>query len=315
MKYLITAIFLISLLNATSQSDCDCYQRLAGLSKLQSYEGKNIEALQTFKKALTFLPDSVKNYGHDFQLSLFYLQISQLDSATHYLVKSIEGGFNGNLKYDVRFDSLAESPYWDQIESAHRKPNEKFDWSLYNSIQRLMGIDQSVRKISGIGGLAKDSITQIEHFSYVDSIVFDKVIELINLYGYPTQKSHGFNENYMLFFLHSSMYSEEKFQIILNHLKKQYEFCLCHKGDIALLKDRRLDWYHNQKQISGSWNYPGEFLPIEDISVVDSIRFEYNLLSLSDWGRITGRLVPDDYVKQEYPENYFCEKVTLPNIK
>lgn len=308
-------MFLISILRATSQSNCDCYQRLEGLSELQSYEGKYAVALETFKRALTFLPDSVKNYRHDFLLSLYYLQNSQLDSATSYLVKSIEGGYLGNLQYDVRFDSLQVSPYWNQIESAHRKPNENFNWSLYNSIQRLKGIDQSVRSKSGIGGLAKDSITRVLHFTHVDSIVFDKVIELINLYGYPTQKSHGFIENYMLFFLHSSTYSEEKFQIILNHLEKQYERCLCHKGDIALIKDRRLDWYYKQKQVAGTWNYPGEFNPIDDVTNVDSIRFEHNLLSLGDWGRITRRLVPENYIKQEYPKNYFCEKKTLPNKK
>jgi len=316
MRNLITIIFLIFTLYSTSQSNCDCFQRLSGLAKLQSYEGKNFEALQTYKRALTFLPDSVKNYSNDYQLSMYYLQNTQLDSATHYLIKSIEEGFIGDFKNDVRLDSLLLSPYRDQIESAHRKkPNEKFDWSLYNSIQRLQGIDQSIRKKNGIGGLAKDSLQLYEHISYVDSIIFEKVIELINLHGYPTQKSHGFTESYMVYFLHSSMYSEQKFQIILNHLKKQYELCLCHKSDIAFIKDRRLDWYYRKKQVAGTWNYPGEFLPIENISVVDSIRFEYNLLNLYDYGRITGRSVPENYIKHEYPKNYFCDKITLPNKK
>ena len=93
MRLLIITTFSINLLSAMSQSACDCYQRLEGLSELQSHEGQNTEALETFKRALTFLPDSVKNYRHDFQLALFYLKSAQLDSATSYLVKSIENNY------------------------------------------------------------------------------------------------------------------------------------------------------------------------------------------------------------------------------
>ena len=108
------------------------------------------------------------------------------------------------------------------------------------------------------------------------------------------------------------MYSEEKFQIILEHMKKQYNLCQCNKGSIAMINDRRLDWYYKKKQIAGTWNFPEKFNPISDLTKVDSIRFEYNLLNLYDWGRLSGRPTPEGYFKKEYPNNYFCEK-TLPN--
>lgn len=292
-----------------SQTDCDCYERLESLAQLKSFDGEPEEALATYKRALSFLPSSARNYRHDFNLSLFYVESGLLDSASYYLIQSIEGGYaKGALLYDVRFDSLQETDYWKEIQKAYRKPNEVFNWDLYNSIQGLRAIDQSVRRReSGIGILANDSLSMMNLFTTVDSVVFESVSELIKSHGYPSQTTHGFNESYMLFFLHSSMYSEEKYELIRQYVKKQNEMCLCKKGELALLADRRLDWFYSKKQVAGTWNFPGEFLPIQELDKVDSIRFEYNLLNLQDWGRMTGRSRPEGYKAMEYPENYFCE--------
>lgn len=309
MKSIILIFILLNSTYVSSQSDCDCYERLESLAKLKSFEGEHNEALATYKTALSFLPASARNYMHDLNLSLFYLEDAQHDSAFYYLIKSIEGGYpNGALEYDVRFDALQETDYWKQIQEAYRKPSEVFHWDLYNSIQGLRAIDQSVRmRGGGLGVLADDSLSMMHLFTTVDSIVFEAVVELIKAHGYPSQVTHGFNESYMLFFLHSSMYSEEKYELIREHVKKQNEMCLCKKGELALLADRRLDWIYKKKQVAGTWNYPGEFLPIEDLEKVDSIRFQHNLLNLRDWGRMTGRSRPEEYKPMDYPENYFCE--------
>lgn len=313
MKFGLLLAFLLSISIAYSQTDCDCYERLVSLAELRSEEGKSDQALEVYMRALTFLPESARNYRHDFNLSLHYLKNSQIDSAATYLIKSIEGGYpNDNLIYDVRFDSLQRSKLWTEIKRAYRKPGVNFNWKLYNSIRGLYAIDQSIRSGDGLRALTSDSSTSVELFTFVDSMVFDKVMELINLYGYPSQSKHGFHEDYALFFLHSSMYSEEKFELITDHMYSQHKSCLCHKGSIALVIDRRLVWYHAKKQIAGTWNYPDKFSPIDNLTEVDSVRFEYNLLSLADFSQITGRKLPDGYVRKDYPENYFCEK-TLQN--
>ncbi len=308
MLRIFVLIFFINTLSVNAQTDCDCYERLENLAELRFHEENYSEALKTYKRALSFLPDSARNYQHDFKLALFHLENSFLDSASHFLINAIEGGFQKSyLTYDSRFDTLQKTIYGQEITNAYRKTDLNFNWNLYNEIQRIGALDQSLRSKNGIGSLATDSLSQVKLYSTIDSIVFEKVIQLINVYGYPTQIADGFKENYFLYFLHSSMYSEEKFELILKHLTKQNELCLCSKGNIALLNDRRLDWYYSEKQIAGTWNYPGEFLPIQNTAEVDSIRFKYNLLNLYDYGQIAGKLVPNDYRIIPYPKNYFCE--------
>lgn len=315
MKFLPLILFYFSFLVTISQTNCDCYQRLEYLAELKSFEGKNPIALELYKKALTFLPNSAKYYIHDFNLSLFYLKNGNIDSSAIYLTKAIKGGYPKTyLEFDIRIDSLQKTHFWNDISKSYRTINENFNWVLYEKINGLKAIDQSLRTSNGIGSIAIDSLSQINLYFKIDSIVFNQVIELINQYGYPNQFTHGFSENYLLYFLHSSMYSEEKFQLILKHMRKQYNLCQCHKGDIAMINDRRLDWYYKKKQIAGTWNFPEKFNPISDLTKVDSIRFEYNLLNLYDWGRLSGRPTPEGYFKKEYPNNYFCEK-TLPNKK
>lgn len=308
-KILLILLVYITSLQLMAQTKCDCFERLSNLADLKSFENKTDSALITYKRALTFLPSNARNYSHDLTLGTYFLENSDIDSSAFYLKKAIEGGYPINyIKYNVDFDSLINSTYWEKVESSYHIVNSNFNWTFYNKIQRTLGIDQAIRGNTIFKSIATDSIEKYTMFYLTDSSSLFKITEQINLHGYPSQLTHGFiGEKLMVFFMHSSMYSKEMYDKINTILIRANLSCLCKKSSITMLNDRRLEWYYEKKQIAGTWNYGGEFNPIENLEKVDSIRFNYNLLTLFDYGRSSGRTMPKGYVKTDYPDNYFCK--------
>ena len=297
---LLISILLIS--NLYAQSNCDCFERLSELARIKSFEEKKDSALYIYKRALSFLPDSARTNYHDSQLAKYYGAAGHIDSAKHYLIKAIHDGYEKEfIGFYEEFNQVMEQ-YSAEVDEAYFMPGKNFDWNYYNRYYELKGIDQFIRKQPALKFIDRKQLYQV-----VDSIVLMEAIELINLYGYPQQAKHGFNIWIELFFMHGSMYSEDVFNRILQILNKANKNCLCLKETIALLKDRRLDWYDKKKQVAGTWNYPGEYNPIENLDEVDSIRFMYNMMNLYDDARINSKELPPGYTPEPYPKGYFCE--------
>jgi hypothetical protein len=299
----LTVILLSFFFNAKSQSNCDCYERLSGMARLKYHEGQIDSALIIYKKAFSFLPEESKSKFNYILLSQYYSANQMIDSAVYYAEKAIINGYNPDyLLKKQDFEPLINSEYWENLKNL--KPNlNNFNWEYYNSLKEMLGVDQAIRNEDILGKWANDSIYYV-----VDSVNFYALKELINEYGLPSVPSHGFHFNEILTFLmHSSVYSEEKFKEVLNILQEANDNCLINKGFIATFIDRRKMWIENEKQVTGSWNNSKGFNPISDLSNVDSLRFNFNLLNLEDYAKMRGFKVPDGYLKSNYPKNYFCK--------
>ena len=304
MRILITTVILVSLFfNAKSQSNCDCYERLSGLARLKHHEGQIDSALIIYKKAFSFLPEESKNKYNYILLSQYFSANELIDSAAYYAEKAMKNGYDpDNILKKQDFEPLINSEYWENLQDLKPTLNN-FNWEYYNALKEMAGIDQAIRDENKLGKWANDSI-----YYLVDSINLYALKELINKYGFPSVTSHGFNfTETMIFLIHSSVYSEEMFKEVLNILHEANHDCLISKGLIATFIDRRIMWVENEKQVTGTWNNAKEFNPISDLSNVDSLRFNFNLLNLEDYGRMRGFKVPDDYLKSNYPKNYFCK--------
>ena len=288
-----------------TQSNCDCYERLTELAGLKSTEEKNDSALFYYQQAFAFLPAESINYRHHVNLARYFGKANQTDSAATHLIRAIQMGYSKEyMNYNANLKFLADSTiYKEAILQAHHLTDATFNWEYYNAFQQLYGIDQIIRTQRSFNVLGRDSV-----FYMVDSITFDKAMRLVKQYGYPQQSKHGFTDDVLsLILLHASVYGEKQYDQIVELMNENMDNCLCLKGNLAVLKDRRLDWYYREKQLAGTWNYPGEFNPIEDLDMVDSIRFSHNLLNLAEFAKKSNRTLPKKYQPTPYPKNYFCQ--------
>jgi hypothetical protein len=305
-KIIIIPLFILILLNSIGQTNCDCYERLAKLASHKLYEKKTDSALFVYKRALKFLPESARNYLHDVALSQYYIRANKIDSSTVYLIKAIENGYPPeSAKYNSIYNELFTSKYSNAINNSYYQTGKNFNWDFYTELYKIYGLDQAIRTESELTSFDRNTM-----FTKVDSINYLRLKELLNLHGYPSQLTHGFSGNKISpLLLHFTMYSEKMYEDIIAIVKKANEECLCSRSFIALMNDRRLDWYHKAEQTAGTWNRSGEFTPIKDIYVVDSIRYAYNYLSLQDYANQTGRPLPEKYTPLAYPKGYFCQSI------
>lgn len=293
------------MINAKAQTDCDCFERNSKLAQLYAHDGKSDSALITYQKAISYLPDSAINRLHDITMAKYYVQNQELEASVPYLKNAIKNGYPIQyIEKNEAFEPVVISAYWQEISETYRQTGPNFNWAFYNETQEMYGLDQSIRNPNELGAISDKSM-----YHLVDSISFNRISKQLDLYGYPSQVTHGFIGNdIMVFFIHASMYSENQFDTIIDILSNANTNCLCGKNMIALLTDRRIDWYYDKKQKFGTWNSSGKFGEIEDLTKIDSLRFGFNLLTLFDYGKISARELPEGYKKTNYPENYFCNE-------
>jgi len=304
MRIFITSLIIVSsFLTVQSQSKRDCYERLSNLAKLKLNQGKSDTALIIYKEAFSLIPEESKNKFHYFSFAQYFLANDIIDSSACYLEKALRSGYDSSyILKNEKFTSIVESSYWENIKNI--KPTlDNFNWKYYNTIIEMVGVDQAIRDENRLRNWANDSI-----YHLVDSINLYTLKRLISKYGLPSVSSQGFHFNeIMILLMHASMYSEVMFDEVLKILYKANEEYLIDKGFIAIFIDRRLIWHNKEKQMIGTWNYSKVFNSINDLKVVDSLRFTFNLLNLHDYSKLTNLELPQNYVKSDYPSGYFCK--------
>jgi hypothetical protein len=129
---------------------------------------------------------------------------------------------------------------------------------------------------------------------------------------------HGFGwKTVEAFMLHFSANSQSNLDSVIKVLERASLECACEKGFIAMIKDRYSRYISKTNQSYGVWNLwteKGEFGEIKEVATVDRRRLEYNLLRLQEQSELDNRKLPDGYLLNEYPENYFCGYQFLDSI-
>lgn len=304
MKSIHLCVWLLGLgLSTLAQTDCDCYERLSYLSRYYQKTDQLDSSIWARKQAFSYLPPN-QYFAYDYvQLAETYVAKNELDSGFKYAQVAIESGFS--LTSLVRYKTLKplmESDYKDALTSTARKVGPNFNWNYYDALQQLLGIDQSIRRGDQLEPYL-DSKTKEQ----VDAVVFEQVEQLLTQYGYPNFETHGFNDGTLIvFFLHASLSSEEQYQRILTYLETAHQSCYTQRSNVAAIRDRRTAWYHDKPQPTGMFNHIDRFAPIADLTQVDELRFQYNLLSLADEAKVKGFELPEGYIQKDYPKGYFC---------
>lgn len=306
----IKRIFIISLICfpffSYGQTNCDCYERLEKLAGLYSSLEKNDSALIAYERALTFFPESAWSFNQDVLLATYLTKVGRLASAQKHLIRAVKYGYpKSHFKTDVNFAAIVNSSYWDEINSSYRVTDSSFNWTYLKAIHQMHGSDQNIRRNMSIYRKSEKG----SPYYLVDSANLYRVLFLVQEYGYPTEKTHGFNGNlFNIILAHAAMYSEDMYRRIIRLILGTHTKGLSAKSFIPFLHDSRLIKVKKEKQKYGLWNEEDKFSPIENVKVVDSLRYKYNLLSLQDFARKMKFPLPEGYEPQDYPENYFCNK-------
>lgn len=298
-------LFCVSI-NLYSQSDCDCYERLVNLSSYFDAIGNYSKANKSLIQALSYKDEKKWDKLDYRRIGLSFAKTKNYNKTEKYLSKAIATGYSINsIKKIKDLDLFKQSKYWNQLisKSDSLKKNYQANLNLeYRlAIEDITGSDQAIRSFMEV----PDSI-----FAFVDSVNFYRLQDLITQYGFPNQNQHGFSEVEIFhFFLHASMYSEKMQEEVLNLLSEAQQGCLVSEKRIAIIQDRRDVWKNEKPQSLGMWNNwddKTKYSEIKNIEIVDSLRFDLNLLRLIEQSKIDGRILPKDYQKSKYPSNYFC---------
>lgn len=302
---LLMLIIPLKYLVAQIPDNCDCYDRLTNLSLYYEQNGEIKKAIEVFEKGMNFKEKTKWNPYEYFKLGELYAKDGNIIKSCRYLEEALMRGFDIEYLDYEEFDEIKNSQNWQSlvtgIDSLKREYQKEINLEYRLAIEDIRGSDQTIRRLIKV----PDST-----FQMLDSINYLRLKGLIDKYGYPNMKYHGFdgNEGAYLVLLHASMYSEKMYQEILTILNQAIKEFGYKRSNLAQFIDRREVWYHKRKQIYGTWNSYGadEFEEIIDLEYVDKNRFKYNLLRLKEQAMIEKRSIPNGYVEKLYPENYFC---------
>jgi tetratricopeptide (TPR) repeat protein len=303
----ILAISVLSITSLQSQNspNCDCYDRLLNLSEYFEQAGKLDKALEVFKAGLSYKEKGKWTSYEYYKVGELHALNDEFEEACVFLGKAYAMGFDMSYSRLTDHDQLIKSKYWEEMmevrDSLKREYQKNINMDYRLGIEDIRGSDQTIRRLIRV----PDST-----FQQLDSINYYRLVALINEYGYPNVEKHGFDgsQGAYLILLHASMYSEEKYQDILQILNDAIQEYSYRRSRLAQFIDRRENWHHERSQIYGTWNAYGsnEFKAIADIEGVDHRRFQFNLLRIEEQAIIEDRNLPSKYKSDEYPDDYFC---------
>lgn len=175
------------------------------------------------------------------------------------------------------------------------------DFEYLKALHDIRGSDQTIRRLIKVPE---------ETFAQLDSINFYRLKKLIEEKGYPNYQTHGFEDTQVtkLVLIHVARYSGKMYNEVMTILESGRENCNVSGSLIAQLIDDRRSITLKSKQLLGKVNNyrAEEFKPIAQPELVDSIRFEYNLLRLKEQAVREKRQLPSGYHLFSYPQDYFC---------
>ncbi len=310
MKYLLFIIIQLCSLNyLIAQRDCDCAERLNELINYY-YSQNNFQAgLSAMKQVISFK----KRYATESDyvvLAYLYAENDSLDQIVNALLTAAEKGMKLKKMQSEEMQKIKAQigeERWGKViqgfEKAHNKYKSNLDLDYRLALEFLLGGDQVVRLAMKF---------EPENLNYFDSLIFSKLVQLIDANGFPDPAIHGFGMNKLeAFMLHYSIDSPEKLQEVLDLLEKANKQELFGKKFSALVIDRFNMWAAQQPQIFGLWNVwqdreKGQFSPLANIESIDETRFTRNLLRLKEQAISESLQLPENYKPAQYPKNYFC---------
>ncbi len=228
--------------------------------------------------------------------------------AKEYLKMAIIKGHDQTyIPYDENLPTCLETSgeAWKEFLASAEKEGRNtvisLDFEYLKALHDIRGSDQTIRRLIKIPD---------ETYAQLDSINFYRLKKIIEEKGFPDYQKHGFEDTQVAFLvlLHATRYSEKMYDEVIEIMEMASKTDNIRRSQIAQMKDGRMNNFLKSKQILGtSNNYRAEeFKPIAQPEIVDSLRFEYNLLRLKEQADKENRKLPEGYHVFPYPENYFC---------
>jgi len=191
--------------------------------------------------------------------------------------------------------------FLEDLTTTSKNTTTNLDIEYLKALHDIRGSDQTIRRLIKV---------PVETYTQLDSINFYRLKKLIDEKGYPSYQTHGFEDTQVayLMFIHASRYGEKMYNEIMDLMKEAKADCNMRGSQIAQIIDSRMGNILKSEQKLGTWNMyrAKEFKPIAQPELVDSLRFEYNLLRLKEQATQENRQLPTTYRLFPYPENYFC---------
>jgi hypothetical protein len=303
-KSLHTFLLFISA-NCLAQSSCDCFDRLYLLANSDS-----TRYVEIMRDALSFLQPEQKS-DYYWEIGDHFYQRKMYDSSVVYYTKAIEGGYSlENVRTSawetyIRMDTTRMKKialqYW-----------EKADMELYDKFVSQSAIDQFIRNEEYFPYNEHDSCKQqftSGLYKKVDHSTYEFLKWIFDTYGDPTFAQLGFFPSDITgMMLHVTAYENEDADSLFHELETLNNACnFVQKSKILFMKERQL-YYNHRYSYCGLIGSGQRYLYIKDPAKTDSIRFQYNLLRLSDEAKLWNGTLPAGYQPSAYPKNYFCLK-------
>jgi len=305
MKKTLLYLSLFIATNSHGQSNCDCFDRLYNLANVDT----NHRYAEIMNDAISFLPKEQRGAFYR-KIGSHYNSSKNYDSAAIYYTKAVECG------YDLDVIVRTEPQSYMRMDTSRMKKlaetyRQRIDIELYNAYIGQITLDQAVRNNSLLPDSNEDTtycrqrlLTSIEQ--NIDKGTFHFLKWVFDNYQYPTFEQVGFDMNLWAMVLHVTAYENHDADYVLKkltELNKSGSFP--ERSQILFLKDRQEYQNHRTSEAGAFCQY---YNSIRYGNKADSIRYEYNLVSLKDEANKYRKALPAGYSPQPYPQNYFCLK-------
>jgi len=289
----------------SSLESCDCSQRLQELSYYYSSQEEYEKSLNVYRKALDF-SKVTKPYDY-YHMATLLAGDGECILAREYLKTAILKGhdltyipYDKNLPNCLATNGKEWEEFLENAQVEHKNNVTNLDIEYLKALHDIRGSDQTIRRLIEVPE---------ETYAKLDSINFYRLKELIDEKGFPDYQKHGFEGSQIVIVLvHATRYGEKMYSEVMAILKSASDEGNIRSYAIAQMMDERMRDGPKGKQLLGTRNiYRAEkFEPIAQPEIVDSLRFEYNLLRLNEQAIQEKRKLPEGYRPFSYPKDYFC---------
>lgn len=276
----------------------DAYKENVKIADSLYHKGEYLNAARSFSKAF----ESVGWMGllnDRYNAACCWALAGVPDSSFYQLNRIVSNGNYADvnhLKNDKDLKSLHADARWtnllDMVEKNKEKIEENFNRPLVEQLDTIFNDDQLYRiqldsVISKYGRNSDEMRKQIQLMNTVDSINLIKVINILNKYGWPSNKEIGERGSLTLFLViqHAELETQEKYLPLIEKAAESGNLAV---SNLALLKDRIL-LRNGERQIYGTQvafnNESGLYyiLPLSDPDNVDTRRKSIGLQPLAEY--------------------------------
>jgi tetratricopeptide (TPR) repeat protein len=253
------------------------------------------EAIEMLKKEISLYPEWMYNYQ---KIAMCYYEIKCVDSAVTYLLMGLK--YNKNSVYDIVSDKnlqlIFNDPSFKNIEEKFIQyesilfpyRNAALNYSLY----KVYYYDQSIREeyyniCETHGNQSKEADSILKLMSTIDSLNTNKIVEVIDQYGYPVDSMLNSNIKNVVFLvlLHSDINVQKRY---LNLIKKESKKGKIQKSQYAYLYDK-IKVNEGEKQKFGTQiiynniKKCDELYPVKNLKKINCYRKQYDMDSIENY--------------------------------